>query len=107
MVTVFAHWTGGEIGLTMPDVHVHRRQHELLDFALGFMTVSGLILYGLSRSSAGLILQACGQDPFEAQALGFNVSKHKLAAFMRFGPLQRPGWRVAGVLLRHRLRPAP
>ena len=45
------------------------------------MTLSGLILFGLSRSSAGLILQACGQDPIEAQALGFNVSKHKLAAF--------------------------
>ena len=35
----------------------------------------------LSRSALGLILQACGQDPVQAQALGFNVSKHKLAAF--------------------------
>ena len=51
--------------------------------ALGFMTLSaGSVLFGLSRSSAlGLILQACGQDPVEAQALGFNVAKHKLAAF--------------------------
>ena len=45
------------------------------------MALSGLILFGLSRSSVGLILQACGQDPVEAQALGFNVAKHKLAAF--------------------------
>jgi branched-chain amino acid transport system permease protein len=29
----------------------------------------------------GLILQATGQDPIGAQALGFNVAKHKLAAF--------------------------
>ena len=28
-----------------------------------------------------LILQATGQDRVEAQALGFNVTKHKLAAF--------------------------
>jgi len=50
--------------------------------ALGFMVVSGAILFGLSRSALGLILQACGQDPIEAQALGFNVAKHKLAAFV-------------------------
>jgi len=49
--------------------------------ALGFMGISGLCLLLLSRSPVGLILQACGQDPVEAAALGFNVSKHKLAAF--------------------------
>ena len=80
MVTVFAHWTGGEIGLTIPDV-LSIDDNFNYYFALGFMTLSGLILFGLSRSSVGLILQACGQDPVEAQALGFNVAKHKLAAF--------------------------
>jgi len=50
-------------------------------YALGFMTVSGLLLFGLSRSTAGLILQASGQDATEAAALGFNVAKHKMAAF--------------------------
>ena len=80
MVTVFAHWTGGEIGLTVPDV-LSIDDSTNYYFALGFMAISGLILFGLSRSAAGLILQACGQDPVEAQALGFNVSKHKLAAF--------------------------
>ena len=30
----------------------------------------------------GLILQASGQDPVQAGALGFNVTKHKLAAFL-------------------------
>jgi branched-chain amino acid transport system permease protein len=29
----------------------------------------------------GLILQASGQDKIQAGALGFNVTKHKLAAF--------------------------
>ena len=80
MVTVFAHWTGGEIGLTVPDV-LSIDDNTNYYFALGFMALSGLILFGLSRSAVGLILQACGQDPVEAQALGFNVSKHKLAAF--------------------------
>jgi len=45
------------------------------------MTVSGMVLFGLSRSSVGLILQASGQDAIQAAALGFNVTKHKLAAF--------------------------
>jgi branched-chain amino acid transport system permease protein len=40
-----------------------------------------VILTLLSRSPLGLILQATGQDPIQAQALGFNVAKHKLAAF--------------------------
>jgi branched-chain amino acid transport system permease protein len=44
--------------------------------------VSGLILYGLARSPVGLILQASGQDAVQAGALGFNVTKHKLAAFI-------------------------
>jgi branched-chain amino acid transport system permease protein len=50
--------------------------------ALGFMAVSGAILYGLSHSPVGLILQASGQDAVQASALGFNVTKHKLAAFI-------------------------
>ena len=80
MVTVFAKYSGGEIGLTIPDV---LSISDITNYyiALGFMAVSGLILFGLSRSALGLILQACGQDPVEAQALGFNVAKHKLAAF--------------------------
>ena len=80
MVTVFAKQTGGEIGLTIPDV---LSIDDTINYyiALGFMAISGFILFGLSRSALGLILQACGQDPVEAQALGFNVAKHKLAAF--------------------------
>ena len=72
--------------------HRRRDRHDLPDvlsidatanywYALGFMVVSGAILFGLSRSTVGLILQASGQDAIEAAALGFNVTKHKLAAF--------------------------
>ena len=80
LVTVFAHTTGGEIGLAIPDI-MSIDENTNYYIALAFMTISGAILFGLSRSAAGLILQACGQDPIEAQALGFNVAKHKVAAF--------------------------
>jgi branched-chain amino acid transport system permease protein len=46
------------------------------------MAISAAILFSLSRSPVGLILQASGQDAVQAGALGFNVTKHKLAAFI-------------------------
>ena len=80
-IVVFADLTGGEIGLAVPDViSISARTNYFIAF--GFMLVSAGILYGLSRSSIGLILQASGQDPIQAGALGFNVTKHKLAAFI-------------------------
>ena len=81
MVVVFAGLTGGEIGLSVPDVmSVSATANYWIAF--GFMAVSGAILYGLSRSPIGLVLQASGQDPVQAGALGFNVTKHKLFAFI-------------------------
>jgi branched-chain amino acid transport system permease protein len=81
MIVVFAGLTGGEIGLSVPDVmSVSPLANYWIAFA--FMAVSGAILYGLSRSPVGLVLQASGQDPVQAGALGFNVTKHKLFAFV-------------------------
>ena len=80
-VVVAAGLTGGEIGLAVPDV-ISIDDKANYWIALGFMTVSGAILYSLSRSPVGLILQASGQDAVQAGALGFNVTKHKLAAFI-------------------------
>ena len=80
-IVVAAGLTGGEIGLTVPDV-ISIDDKANYWIALGFMTVSGAILYGLSKSPVGLILQASGQDTIQAGALGFNVTKHKLAAFL-------------------------
>jgi branched-chain amino acid transport system permease protein len=80
-IVVFADLTGGEIGLTIPDV-ISIDANTNYWIALGFMTISGAILYGLSRSPVGLVLQASGQDPIQAGALGFNIIKHKLAAFV-------------------------
>jgi len=80
-VVVAASFTGGEIGLTVPDV-ISIDDGVNYWIALGFMAVSGAILYALSRSPVGLILQASGQDAIQAGALGFNVTKHKLTAFI-------------------------
>jgi branched-chain amino acid transport system permease protein len=79
-IVIFARFTGGEIGMTVPDVlSVDARVNYW--YALVFFLVSAVLLFGLSRSAIGLILQASGQDAIEASALGFNVTKHKLAAF--------------------------
>jgi branched-chain amino acid transport system permease protein len=80
-IVVAASLTGGEIGLTVPDV-ISIDDSVNYWIALGFMAVSGAVLYALSRSPVGLILQASGQDAVQAGALGFNVTKHKLAAFI-------------------------
>ena len=81
MVVVFANWTGGEIGLSVPDV-MSVSAHTNYWIAFAFMAVSGAILYGLARSPIGLVLEASGQDAVQAGALGFNVAKHKLFAFI-------------------------
>jgi branched-chain amino acid transport system permease protein len=80
VIVLFAGITGGEIGLDLPDILAIDDTTNYY-YAFIFMTVSGAILYGLSCSPVGLILQASGQDAVEAAALGFNVAKHKLAAF--------------------------
>jgi branched-chain amino acid transport system permease protein len=80
MIVVFAEFTGGEIGLTVPDViSIDATTNYYLAF--GFMVVSGFILFVISRSPIGLILQASGQDAVATGALGFNVAKHKVTAF--------------------------
>jgi branched-chain amino acid transport system permease protein len=80
-VIVFAGLTGGEIGLSVPDVMAVSQTTNYW-IAFGFMAISGAILFALSRSPIGLVLQASGQDAVQAGALGFNVVKHKLFAFI-------------------------
>jgi len=79
-IVIFASVTGGEIGMNVNDIlSVNAVTNYWI--ALVFIAVCGALLFGLSRSAVGLILQASGQDAIEAAALGFNVTKHKLAAF--------------------------
>ena len=80
LIVIFAGVTGGEIGLAVPDVlSVHTDPNYY--YALGFMLISAAVLLGFARSPIGLILEATGQDRIAAEALGFNVTKHKLLAF--------------------------
>jgi branched-chain amino acid transport system permease protein len=81
LIVVFAGITGGELGLAVPSVLAIDAGTNYY-YALIFLAVSGIILTALSRSPIGLILQATAQDPVEAQALGFNVTKHKFVAFI-------------------------
>ena len=101
-IVVFADLTGGEIGLTIPDV-ISIDAGVNYWIALGFMTISAVILYGLSQSPVGLVLQASGQDPVQAGALGFNIVKHKLAAFVVSAFFSGLSGSVAGVLFRYRV----
>ena len=80
VIIIFAGTTGGEIGLTMNDILSINAVTNYW-YALAFMSICGIILLVLSRSPVGLILQASGQDRIQAAALGFNIVKHKLAAF--------------------------
>ncbi|WP_102223266.1 branched-chain amino acid ABC transporter permease [Acidimangrovimonas sediminis] len=79
-IVIFSGFTGGEIGMMVPDI-LSIDTATNYEYALWFMAASALILVIISRSSLGLILEATGQDPIAAAALGFNVAKHRLAAF--------------------------
>ncbi len=79
-IVIFARFTGGEIGMMVPSVLSISAVANYW-YAFGFLVISAVILFALSRSAFGLILQATGQDRIEAAALGFNVTKYKLAAF--------------------------
>jgi branched-chain amino acid transport system permease protein len=79
-IVIFARFTGGEIGMTVFDVlSIDTRTNYY--YALGFLILSAALLTRIANSALGLILQASGQDPIEAAVLGFNVTKHKVAAF--------------------------
>lgn len=79
-IVIFAKFTGGEIGMTVFDVLSIDATTNYY-YALGFLIVSAALLTRIANSALGLILQASGQDPIEAAVLGFNVTKHKVAAF--------------------------
>ncbi len=80
VIVIFAGATGGEIGLAVPDVLSSHTDPNYY-YALVFMLASAAVLLGFARSPIGLILEATGQDRVAAEALGFNVTKHKLLAF--------------------------
>ena len=80
-IVVFAGTTGGEIGLTVPDF-ISSSATVNFYWAFGLMLLAGTVLLTVASSPFGLILQAAGQDAVEAQSLGFNIVKYKIAAFV-------------------------
>lgn len=81
VLMIFSGYTGGELGLTVNDVISVDTKINYY-FALGFMVASTLIMKFIVWSPVGLIMQAIGQDQVAASAMGFNVTKYKLFAFM-------------------------
>ncbi len=80
LIILFSRQTGGEIGIAVPDV-LALSPIANYEIALGCAIVSAVVILGVARSPFGLILQAIGQDPLNAQAMGFSTVKYKLAAF--------------------------
>ena len=80
IITIFAHYTGGEIGISLPGM---LSASNLVNYylALLFMVVSAVIFLTIAASPIGLILQAGAQDPIGAESLGFNLTKYKILAF--------------------------
>ncbi|MGP8050793.1 MAG: branched-chain amino acid ABC transporter permease [Desulfobaccales bacterium] len=80
VITIFAQYTGGEIGLSLPGTLAASNQVNYY-LALVFMVVSAVIFLAIASSPIGLILQAGAQDPIAAESLGFNLTKYKVLAF--------------------------
>ncbi|WP_271669846.1 branched-chain amino acid ABC transporter permease [Bradyrhizobium sp. CCBAU 51627] len=80
LIILFSHQTGGEIGIAVPEV-LALSPIANYEIALGCAIVSAGVFIIVARSPFGLILQAIGQDPLNAQAMGFSSVKYKLAAF--------------------------
>ena len=87
-VVVFADLTGGEIGLTIPDVITINASANYW-IALGFMTISALILYGLSQSPVGLVLAGERPGPGPGRRARLQHRQAQARRFHRLGVLFR------------------
>jgi branched-chain amino acid transport system permease protein len=81
LITIFANYTGGEIGLALPDILTDSSTGNFY-YAWGLMAVTAGALWLIVHSPLGLILQAIGQDTDAARTLGFNAAKFKIFAFV-------------------------
>lgn len=80
VIILFSPVTGGEIGIAVPGALAESTIVNY-EIALGCAAIAAVTFLFIARSPFGLILQAIGQDPLNAQAMGFGVVKYKLAAF--------------------------
>jgi branched-chain amino acid transport system permease protein len=79
-------FTGGDNGIfgdVLPPVLADNRQGYM--FTLGVATVSCLVLWRIVTSPFGLVLRATRENRDRMEALGVNVFRHQLIAFMISG----------------------
>jgi len=79
-ITIFAQYTGGEIGMTLPGI-ISTSTMVNYYLALALVCVSAGVFLTITSSPIGLILQAGAQDPVAAESLGFGIVKYKILAF--------------------------
>ncbi len=79
-ITIFAEYTGGEIGISLPGM-LSASSFVNYYVALLFVVVSAVIFLIIAASPIGLILQAGAQDPIAAESLGFSPTRYKVLAF--------------------------
>jgi branched-chain amino acid transport system permease protein len=79
-ITIFAQYTGGEIGMSLPGI---LSTNGMVNYylALALVCVSAGVFLAITSSPIGLILQAGAQDPIAAESLGFSIVKYKILAF--------------------------
>lgn len=90
--------SGGEFGLT---VAVPLSRMELYYVTLGFMLVSVLFILSLTRSRIGKILLAIKEDELACSAIGNNVERYKLGAFVISAVVSGFGGGLLALYLRH------
>ncbi|MCM3584679.1 branched-chain amino acid ABC transporter permease [Mesobacillus maritimus] len=90
--------TGGEFGL---NVSVPLSRMELYYVTLAYMFISVLIIFFISRSRTGKILLAIKEDETACSAIGNNVERYKLMAFLISAFFAGLGGGLLALYLRH------
>jgi len=90
--------SGGEFGLS---VAVPLSRMELYYITLAYMFISVLIILMISRSRTGKILLAIKEDETACSAIGNNVERYKLMAFLISAVFAGLGGGLLALYLRH------
>jgi branched-chain amino acid transport system permease protein len=81
IVTVWDGLTHGGLGISFPTTHTDNSIPTYYAM-LALMLVTVAVAYGVGHSRFGIRLNAIREDEVAAEALGINVTRYKLAAFV-------------------------
>jgi len=101
VVVSLSRYTGGELGLFRISRLASSRLEEYY-IVVGLAVAVLLVLWGVTRSSFGLVLQAIREDEVATRALGIDTTRYKLQAYSLAGLVGG----LAGALHAHFLRTA-